>query len=392
MDTAAQLSSLESFFRRLDIPISPSFLRTVLSHHHDQQQQQQQQDHHHRTANGSTAWESVCVRAFLASNIRESLQHGPGPSLLPTLDEDESASTTTTTTTATTVLRGPVVVQVVECREVGHSLTQQLDRIEAFEEHLKPVGRRLIRVPVPDEGDEEEDEEEDDDGGRHDGSGVGIHGMAQESSHGSRRSGTSRDTTAVTAPPAMDQGIRHDLVGKKLCRLVLEDATGTRRYGIEGKPVPGLRLGMRLGAKLVLCDTPCTLGVLVLQPGKVTVLGGQVASWNRRRRRSDDDDDDAEEGEEGTTVAGIKADLKRMRNLLPVMTPRQRQAAHERGQQVQGNESLDVGDGQEEEVEQEVDQQARVGQGVQGRGRGRGRGSREARPRGRASAGRGRGR
>ena len=69
--------------------------------------------------------------------------------------------------------------------------------------------------------------------------------------------------------------------GKGQHKLLLQDAKGTRVYGFELSALEGVGLGMNIGAKLVLKDVLVARGVLLMEPGTVTVLGGKIEELHR---------------------------------------------------------------------------------------------------------------
>ena len=67
-------------------------------------------------------------------------------------------------------------------------------------------------------------------------------------------------------------------------KLLLQDARGTKVYGLEVRGVQGVSVGMSIGAKLVLRDFEVARGVVLLEPRCVEVLGGKVDAWDRKWR------------------------------------------------------------------------------------------------------------
>jgi RecQ-mediated genome instability protein 1 len=67
-------------------------------------------------------------------------------------------------------------------------------------------------------------------------------------------------------------------------KLLLQDARGTKVYGLEVRGVQGVSVGMSIGAKLVLRDFEVARGVILLEPKCVEVLGGKVDAWDRKWR------------------------------------------------------------------------------------------------------------
>ncbi|KAK6361805.1 hypothetical protein TWF730_005520 [Orbilia blumenaviensis] len=140
---------------------------------------------------------------------------------------------------ASSRLRGPVVVQIVDVEDIGHSKLSQLDALESAERGEKMKGKEVIRV-VPGE-----DEDNDPDN-------LGLTGA----------------------------GGPH--------KLLLEDAKGTRVYAFEFKPISGVGIGMNIGCKAVVRDAKVVRGVLMLEPANTTMVGGKVEelhkAWREQRK------------------------------------------------------------------------------------------------------------
>ncbi|KAI9868328.1 MAG: hypothetical protein M1813_005771 [Trichoglossum hirsutum] len=162
----------------------------------------------------------------------------------------------------------PIPVQVLGVEDLGRSKMEQIEALEAAERGETTKGRELVRV-VREEGEEREER---------------------------------------TAGP---------------CRLVLQDVAGVRVYGIELKPVEGVKLGMFIGTKvsvewlanyfltsplshkfsrteevppannthvqILLHSTIIARAVLLLEPATTTVLGGKIealhATWLENRKK-----------------------------------------------------------------------------------------------------------
>lgn len=62
-------------------------------------------------------------------------------------------------------------------------------------------------------------------------------------------------------------------------KLLLQDAQGTKVYAMEMTPVPGIGLGMSIGAKMIVKKAITARGLLLLEPANVQVLGGKVVAW-----------------------------------------------------------------------------------------------------------------
>ncbi|KAK6350961.1 hypothetical protein TWF718_004140 [Orbilia javanica] len=167
---------------------------------------------------------------LLASEITVSVQPTPENTFPSTIHDIKTSSSR---------LKGPVVAQIVDVEDIGHSKLSQLDALESAERGEKMKGKEVIRV-VPGE-----DEDNDPDN-------LGLTGA----------------------------GGPH--------KLLLEDANGTRVYAFEFKAISGVGIGMNIGSKVVIRDAKVVRGVLMLQPGNTTLVGGKVEelhkSWREERK------------------------------------------------------------------------------------------------------------
>ena len=61
-----------------------------------------------------------------------------------------------------------------------------------------------------------------------------------------------------------------------------------RVYAFEFKPISGVGIGMNIGSKIVIRDAKVVRGVLMLQPGNTTLVGGKVEelhkNWREERK------------------------------------------------------------------------------------------------------------
>ncbi|RVD88348.1 uncharacterized protein DFL_002537 [Arthrobotrys flagrans] len=167
---------------------------------------------------------------LLASEITISVQPTPENTFPSTIHDVKIPSSR---------LKGPVVAQIVDIEDIGHSKLSQLDALESSERGEKMKGKEVIRV-VPGEN---EDGDPDN---------LGL--------------------TGVGGPH----------------KLLLEDANGTRVYAFEFKPISGVGIGMNIGSKVVIRDAKVVRGVLMLQPGNTTLVGGKVEelhkNWREERK------------------------------------------------------------------------------------------------------------
>jgi len=132
---------------------------------------------------------------------------------------------------------GPIAVQVIAVEDMSKSRWEQIEAIEALERGEGTKGREIIRVAAP---------EDRDDAGGNVQKGGGPH------------------------------------------KLLLQDATGRRVYGIELKALEGVGLGMSIGCKMVLRNAVVARGVVLLEPRTTTLLGGKIEglhkAWKEGRK------------------------------------------------------------------------------------------------------------
>ncbi|CAF9907155.1 hypothetical protein IMSHALPRED_005453 [Imshaugia aleurites] len=134
-------------------------------------------------------------------------------------------------------LPGSVAVQVLAIEDMSKSRWEQIEAIEALERGEGTKGREIVRV-VATKDDESERASVPKGGGPH--------------------------------------------------KILLQDAAGRRVYGIELKGLEGVGLGMSIGCKMVLRDALVARGVVLLEPGSTTVLGGKIEelhkAWKEGRK------------------------------------------------------------------------------------------------------------
>ncbi len=150
-------------------------------------------------------------------------------------------------------LAGSIAVQVLAVEDMSKSRWEQIEAIEALERGEGTKGREIIRVAAPEEGD---------DAGGDVQKGGGPH------------------------------------------KLLLQDATGRRAYGIELKALEGVGLGMSIGCKLVLKSAVVARGVVLLEPRTTMVLGGKIDALHKAWRAGRKEElkkaiEDSEQGARG---------------------------------------------------------------------------------------------
>lgn len=136
-------------------------------------------------------------------------------------------------------LPGHIPVQVIDIEDICRSCWSQVEAIEAAERGETTKGREIIRVVQGEDG-------------------------------------LATDTEAT----ATERGGPH--------KLLLQDAKGTRVYGFELSAVEGVGMNMSIGAKMLLKNAVVTRGVVMLEPGSATLLGGKVEAahkaWKEGRK------------------------------------------------------------------------------------------------------------
>lgn len=134
-------------------------------------------------------------------------------------------------------LNGPFVAQVLAVEDMSKSRWEQIEAIEAIERGEGTRGREIVRV-APVEENEDVNANVNRNGGPH--------------------------------------------------KLLLQDAQGYQVYGIELKSVEGVGLGMSIGCKILLKNITIARGVVLLEPGTTTLLGGKIEAlhkaWKENRK------------------------------------------------------------------------------------------------------------
>ena len=133
---------------------------------------------------------------------------------------------------------GPVLCQVLDIEDIGHSRWSQVEAIESRERGEMTKGREIVRIV-----------EQDDDN-------------------------PSANTTQVQS--------------KGPFKLLLQDAKGTQVYALELRGIEGLNTNTAMGVKLLLRDIDVRRGVVMLEPGNVQLLGGKLEpldkAWKTGRK------------------------------------------------------------------------------------------------------------
>ena len=129
-------------------------------------------------------------------------------------------------------LQGSIPVQILGVEDISKSRWEQIEAIEAIERGEGTRGREIIRLP--------ETEGED---GLNGGRSVRISGMH---------------------------------------KLLLQDASGVRAYGIELFAIEGVGSSMNIGSKLLLAEVTVARGTVLMEPKTVRLLGGKIESFHKQ--------------------------------------------------------------------------------------------------------------
>ncbi|KAJ5115906.1 hypothetical protein N7456_000254 [Penicillium angulare] len=187
----------------------------------------------------------TAIFRVLASDFRESLSTNP-TSILPV---DISNPTFRERR-----LQGPIPVQVLDIEDIGSSLWSQVEAIERVERGEAIRGREIVRTIS-----------------------VGEDQEAVENSWTQGATGNSNGTANANANAnASGSG------GSGPHRLILQDAAGKKAVGIEMQRIEGVTLEkLSIGAKLMLRGATVARGIILLDPGCTTLLGGRIDSLDR---------------------------------------------------------------------------------------------------------------
>ncbi|KZZ87512.1 hypothetical protein AAP_05595 [Ascosphaera apis ARSEF 7405] len=163
------------------------------------------------------------------------------------------------------ILRGPIIVQVLDIEDIGRSAWSQIEKIEMVERGEMTRGREVIRTVNRDE------------------SGEVVSDAAASNSSSGR--GNANNSTRARGNTANSNNNHSDAVGPH--RLVLQDAAGTLLPAMELLPIPDLTIDaptMKIGMKLALKDVTVARGLALLEPGNTTVLGGRIEELDKAWR------------------------------------------------------------------------------------------------------------
>jgi RecQ-mediated genome instability protein 1 len=184
-----------------------------------------------KTTTPLPALQKTALFRLLASDLTTTIQTSPSTTFSPATISDASIKSQR--------LPGPIAVQVLDIEDIGRSRWSQVEALEAQERGETTKGREVVRVLPADDG-------------------------GEAAAGGSAAGGQSS-----SAGPH---------------KLLLQDAKGTKVYGLEVRGIQGVSVGMSIGAKLILRDFEVARGVIMLEPRCVEVLGGKVDAWDRKWR------------------------------------------------------------------------------------------------------------
>ncbi|KAK9376308.1 uncharacterized protein V1513DRAFT_439951 [Lipomyces chichibuensis] len=162
-------------------------------------------------------------------------------------------------TMRSTTITGPVTFQIAEVQEIGISRSEQLRKIEEAINESGDSGRKVVR-DVPAEGEHAEE--------------INANGRLQNGT--AMANGLQFHTFSNTQPSKA----RSPIVGKKFCKVLLQDPLGRCYWALESKPINNLEVGLKLGTKLTLSNFTVWRGVIMLKPTSVVIHGGAIDEWN----------------------------------------------------------------------------------------------------------------
>ncbi|KAK9315684.1 hypothetical protein V1524DRAFT_428704 [Lipomyces starkeyi] len=162
-------------------------------------------------------------------------------------------------TMRSTTITGPVTFQIAEVQEIGISKSEQLRKIEEGISESGDSGRKVVR-DVPTDGEHAEE--------------IDANGRVQ---NGTAMANGLQFHTFSDAQPGKT---RSPIVGKKFCKVLLQDPLGRCYWALESKPINDLEVGLKLGTKVTLSNFTVWRGVIMLKPTSVVIHGGAIDEWN----------------------------------------------------------------------------------------------------------------
>ena len=185
-----------------------------------------------------SALSKTAIFRVLASDFQETLSKNPS-NLFPVDINDPKIQERR--------LQGPIPVQVLDIEDIGTSLWSQIEAIERIERGEAIRGREIVRTIS-----------------------VG------EDTEAAENNGSGSNNAAPGAPNASGNS------GSGPHRLILQDAAGTKGVAMEMQRIEGVSLEkLSIGAKFVLRNTTVARGMILLDSGCATLLGGKIDSLDR---------------------------------------------------------------------------------------------------------------
>jgi RecQ-mediated genome instability protein 1 len=166
---------------------------------------------------------------MLASDITTSVQ-STTQSILP--------SDVSNPNTAQLLIRGPILVQILDIEDIGRSRWSQVEAIEMEDRGETTRGREIIRA-VPTDEDE------------------------------------MQGTRSTPAVKTLSDGPH---------KLLLQDASGRTAYAMELENLREINVASSIGTKLILRNVNVARGTLLLTPSNVEILGGKIDAWDKKWR------------------------------------------------------------------------------------------------------------
>ncbi|CAN8104957.1 unnamed protein product [Discula destructiva] len=143
-------------------------------------------------------------------------------------------------------LASDVYVQVVDIENLSRSRWDQVEELDAIERGEQTRGREVVRLPYNNNGNE----------------------------------------PAGTRPPESTVRPQADAAAaarNATHRLVVQDCTGQKLFGLELVRMPEINIGnLNIGAKILLKKgTLVARGAVLLEPTSVQFLGGKIEAWQK---------------------------------------------------------------------------------------------------------------
>ncbi|KAJ6031119.1 hypothetical protein N7540_001851 [Penicillium herquei] len=216
----------------------------------------------------ASALTKTALFRVLASDFRESLSRNP-TSILPNDVYDPKICERR--------LQGPIPVQILDIEDIGASLWSQVEAIERVERGESIRGREIVRTINVGEDAE----------------------AAENNGTGATQGATGNTNSSGTS-------------GAGPHRLILQDSAGTKVVAIEMQRIEGLTLEkLSIGAKFLLRGVTVARGMLLLDPGCATLLGGKIEAldkpWKDGRKARLLEKISAMEAEETTSDSGVRS-------------------------------------------------------------------------------------